>query len=826
MKIHPSLTTALCAILIVPLAMAEESHSPGSILFKRTDGLNVGDPNDQFTGALPENTDTELPLGVLDDPNSSIITQINVDSHASGRAAGIELEGQGGFPSADNFDLAFTFQFYDGDGQFSFTENFDDRVQVNITPIVSASNLASTGANGPTHQDTSWNTRTYADYDFGAAGWFHAEIIMSEDGGGAQSAGGIGFGYSNAASTGTEGDYGLIGGGAVFDVDANGQSFGSSLDATPAPGPDSDGDGIPDTIEEEYFPGDLTQLGPGDFDNDGVNDPEEITDGTDPTVADSDLDGLNDGEENVLGTDPLDSDSDDDGLADGVESNTGIFNSPTDTGTDPLVADSDGDNFSDGDEVSRGTDPTDETVFPRPPVSPAGKTHSPGSILYRRTDGLNVGGDDFTGALPENLDLEEPLGELDNTDSSIITQINVDTEGNAPAHGIDLIGDNFDLAFTFQFYDGDGQFSFTENFDDRVQVTITPIVNSTDTSATGAPTMHSDVSWNTRTYADFNFASGGWFDAEILMVEDGGGAQSAGGIGFGYSNAASTSNEGDYSLIGAGGGAIFDTDANGQRFGSVICTPPTGNTDIYQFTVSSSDSGANLGFTWNSFGGQQYAIVGTDDPVANPDPSTWPLIPGLESITATPPLNVSSIPKPLAPLMLYKLLAGPIPAIANWDFDASDGGWAPAVHDPLGLTRFEWGPVNGTSGPVAGPDGTTNIWGTNMTANTTPNSDLTLDSPVFNLPVAATLNGMVFLDFDAPGGDSATFTVHDSTDGSQIGGDLAFFENFNIEWETLSEPLPAEAIGKDIFIRVRALTDNALDFGGFFMGGPWSVDAN
>ncbi|WP_300425351.1 glucokinase, partial [uncultured Hyphomonas sp.] len=42
-----------------------------------------------------------------------------------------------------------------------------------------------------------------------------------------------------------------------------------------------------------------------------------------------------------------------------------------------------------------------------------------------------------------------------------------------------LAGDNFDLAFPFQFYDGDGQFSFTENFDDRVEITITPIVSAT-----------------------------------------------------------------------------------------------------------------------------------------------------------------------------------------------------------------------------------------------------------------------------------------------------------------------------------------------------------
>jgi hypothetical protein len=456
-------------------------------------------------------------------------------------------------------------------------------------------------------------------------------------------------------------------------------------------------------------------------------------------------------------------------------------------------------------------------------VSPAGKTHSPGSILYRRTDGLNVGGDDFTGALPENIDLEEPLGELDNADSSIITQINVETEGVAPTHGIDLSGDNFDLAFTFQFYDSNGQFSFTENFDDRVEVTITPIVSATDLTATGAPVVHSDVGWNTRTFGDYNFASGGWFDAEVLMTEDGGGAQSAGGIGFGYLNGPSTFIESDFGLIG--GGAVFDVDANGQSFGSVICTSPTGSTDLYQFSVSSPDGGVNLEFTWNSFSGQQYAIVSSDNPVANPDPDTWPLVPGLENISATPPLNVVSIPKPPAPMTLYKLVAGPIPPLASWDFDASASGWTPAVHDPLGLTTFEWGSPSGISGPAAGPGGTTNIWGTNLGADVTPNSDLTLESPVFHLPVGASLSGEVFRDLDGPDGDSATFTVHDNMDGSQIGGDLLILEDFNFEWESLSVALPAGAVGKDIFIRVRVLTDGTLEFGGFFMGGHWSVDA-
>jgi hypothetical protein len=208
------LTLATVGAMAAPM-YAALTHVPNQALALRTDGLNVGDPNDQFTGALPSN-----------DGTGALVSSINVDTEAAGLAAGTPLNG-------DNFDWAFTFQFHDADGAFSFTENFDDRVQVNITPIVSATDLTATGAAGPTHQDTSWNTRTYADYSFGGGGWFNAEIIMTEDGGGAQSAGGIGFGFSNAASTGTEGDYGLIGGGATFDVDG-GLDWGSAIIPEPS----------------------------------------------------------------------------------------------------------------------------------------------------------------------------------------------------------------------------------------------------------------------------------------------------------------------------------------------------------------------------------------------------------------------------------------------------------------------------------------------------------------------------------------------------------------------------------------------------------------
>ncbi len=50
-------------------------------------------------------------------------------------------------------------------------------------------------------------------------------------------------------------------------------------------------------------------------------------------------------------------DRDGDGLPDDDETNTGSYNSPTDTGTDPDVPDTDGDGISDGTEVQNGTNP-------------------------------------------------------------------------------------------------------------------------------------------------------------------------------------------------------------------------------------------------------------------------------------------------------------------------------------------------------------------------------------------------------------------------------------------------------------------------------------
>jgi hypothetical protein len=115
--------------------------------------------------------------------------------------------------------------------------------------------------------------------------------------------------------------------------------------------------------------------GPCDQDNDGLTNDEEITAGTDPTVADTDGDGYNDGEE-VTGIDDLSTPAVATGTSDGNDpcdpdpsagpcdqDNDGLTNEEeVIAGTDPTVADTDGDGYNDGEEVTGIDDPSTPAV--------------------------------------------------------------------------------------------------------------------------------------------------------------------------------------------------------------------------------------------------------------------------------------------------------------------------------------------------------------------------------------------------------------------------------------------------------------------------------
>jgi hypothetical protein len=129
-----------------------------------------------------------------------------------------------------------------------------------------------------------------------------------------------------------------------------------------APLPDTDGDGLADTFENQIG----TNPNVPDTDGDGVTDFNELNRDGDPTDYTHGVD-TDPGSSPNTGIDPLvadPKDTDGDSLSDKVETHTGAYVSPTDTGTNPLNPDTDGDSFSDGEEVAAATDPLDETSHP------------------------------------------------------------------------------------------------------------------------------------------------------------------------------------------------------------------------------------------------------------------------------------------------------------------------------------------------------------------------------------------------------------------------------------------------------------------------------
>jgi len=124
-------------------------------------------------------------------------------------------------------------------------------------------------------------------------------------------------------------------------------AVGNRLSMKVTPGVDSDGDGLPDGLEDSY----CTLTLDADTDDDGILD----------GVEDANHNGLMDSGE----TDPCDLDTDGDGIQDGTElgytlghvgsdTDKGVFQPDLDptTTTDPLDADTDGDGWQDGVEDS------------------------------------------------------------------------------------------------------------------------------------------------------------------------------------------------------------------------------------------------------------------------------------------------------------------------------------------------------------------------------------------------------------------------------------------------------------------------------------------
>ena len=172
----------------------------------------------------------------------------------------------------------------------------------------------------------------------------------------------------------------LDGRGASADYSDHNAIFNAlTVELISAPG-DSDADGLDDAWENLYF-GNLSQAAGGDPDGDGLTNAEELSGGSNPTLADTDKDGLSDSDEvKVYHSNPNRADTDGDGLSDKDEALV-YHSDPTKAdgdgdmlsdsaeilkyGTDPAKADTDGDGFSDYAEVHLLSDPLNAARKPK-----------------------------------------------------------------------------------------------------------------------------------------------------------------------------------------------------------------------------------------------------------------------------------------------------------------------------------------------------------------------------------------------------------------------------------------------------------------------------
>ena len=150
--------------------------------------------------------------------------------------------------------------------------------------------------------------------------------------------------------------------------------------------PDTDNDTLLDDSEVSGLgTRSFTDPADRDSDDDGLDDDEELSSGTDPELPDTDRDGIPDGSEisGPVQTDPLDPDTDDDGLSDKAESSLL---------TDPLDPDTDGDGVIDGFEVWWGHSPLN--------------TGDPARPLDMDMDGLPDRTEPFAGTLTGSNDTD------------------------------------------------------------------------------------------------------------------------------------------------------------------------------------------------------------------------------------------------------------------------------------------------------------------------------------------------------------------------------------------------------------------------------------
>ena len=248
--------------------------------------------------------------------------------------------------------------------------------------------------------------------------------------------------------------------------------------------------------------------------------------------------------------------------------------------------------------------------------------------------------------------------------------------------------------------------------------------------------------------------------------------------------------------------------------------------------INFNSATSELSISWESDLGFLYNIRGDSEPADAGDPATWGVI--LENIEAAPPINTSviAIDPGANPFWLFVVERFPKPpvTILAENFDDGDPGWTTGFAPTDLSMNTVWELGNPSGGPLTGPPNAfsgANCYGTNIGTSYGIESNTWLRSPSFTLPAVpfANLSFRQWLDIDPfeTGSplDHGQLRVLAAADLSELGViDMNISGLDPVEWTEFSGEFPAAALGQEVILEFRFLSDND----GSFDQSGWYID--
>ena len=240
--------------------------------------------------------------------------------------------------------------------------------------------------------------------------------------------------------------------------------------------------------------------------------------------------------------------------------------------------------------------------------------------------------------------------------------------------------------------------------------------------------------------------------------------------------------------------------------------------------INFNSATSELNISWESDLGFLYNIRGDSEPADAGDPATWGVI--LENIEAAPPINTSVIPidpgaNPLSLFVVERFLKPPVTILAE-NFDDGDPGWTTGFAPADLSMNTVWELGNPSGGLLTGPPNAfsgANCYGTNIGTNYGIESNTWLRSPSITLQAMpfANLSFRQWLDIDPFEIDSpldhGQVRVLAADDLSELGViDMNISGLDPVEWTEFSGEFPAAALGQEVILEFRFLSDNDDSF--------------